>query len=116
MYKGEDKKIILNLKRDDETALVFGAGENLIVLLSVNEKELEKYSYVEMEDYEPIVDGAVTGEYKLLIKRDQSKEFPAGKLKAEIMIKLNEDDFEDGYHTVAIAEITTIQEAKTKAI
>lgn len=115
IYKGSDAKIILTLKKN-AAPLVLAAGENIIVILSVNNEEQLRFSKTAMDGYQPITDGTDPGTFVLLLKRELNKNFPTGKLETEVLAKFNDAEFPEGFHTIGKKAIDDIVEAKTISV
>jgi hypothetical protein len=112
IYKGEDKKIVLKLKDKSGAPIIIDNGENIKVLLTVNDTEVAKFSKEEEDGFEDINTGSNPGEYYILIKRENSSSFPSGLMRMEILIKRENSDFPEGYHSSGKTPLGKVVEHK----
>jgi hypothetical protein len=109
MYQGESLKISIRPIANNNNLI---QPDDIIAILAVGSQEVKRYSLQEGD----IKWSETEQRYYYIIERSHSIDFPQGMLIQETLVKIEDEDFEEGYFSVGVQEIEPVKTAKTASI
>jgi hypothetical protein len=109
LYIGEDKTIYFDLLDKDGEPLNFADLIDMVVILSINNIEVAKYSKVEAEGFEPVTAGETVTEAKIILTSDKTSDFNTGLLQMQIDLVIEDSDYVNGRKDREVADLFRVR-------
>lgn len=111
LYIGQDKVVQFELS-DDEGAIVFDDLQDMVVLLSINNEEVAKFSKEQREGFGEIfpVDGHEDA-CEIRLTSEQTKLFNTGKMRAEVALVFEDEAFVDGKFDFNLIDLFSVKKS-----
>lgn len=99
VYCGSDTPIDFTLNQSNGDPLDLGTVAQILVIayLENGNARVQRWSLTTVADHEALeITNASSGQFRCLLQADATKDLPEGKILADIKIKIEDTDYDDG--------------------